>query len=231
MRLRLPLGPAALALACTLPAAASRPTPDESASKWESAIAAFEAADRATPPPSRPVLFTGSSSIRLWDLAAAWPDRPDYLNRGFGGSTLADCLHFFPRLVTRYRPRGIVLYAGDNDLSKGMTVEALAADFAAFAARVEAELPGTPILYVAVKPSRKRWALRPVQAEANRIIAAMCAASPRLAYADVATPLLPSGERLPAADWFVADGLHLSEKGYAVWKATLQPWLDRLPAP
>jgi len=221
----------AIGAAGVFPVSAKRPTPEESAAKWEASIAAFEAADRATPPPAAPILFTGSSSIRLWDLAEAWPDRTDTLNRGFGGSTLADCLHFFPRLVGRYRPRGIVLYAGDNDLNNGVTAEELAADFAAFAARVETELPGTPILYVAVKPSRKRWALRPVQAEANRIIAAVCAASPRLTFADVASPMLPDGERLPSADWFVADGLHLSDKGYALWKATLQPWLDRLPAP
>src|SRR5258708_403440 len=53
--------------------------------KWEKEIAAYEAADRANPPPKGGVLFIGSSTIRLWTTLAE--DFPDHkvINRGIGG--------------------------------------------------------------------------------------------------------------------------------------------------
>lgn len=45
-------------------------------------IAAFEAADRERPPPERPIVFVGSSSIRLWDTLAEDVAPLPVLNRG-----------------------------------------------------------------------------------------------------------------------------------------------------
>ena len=56
-----------LVVVCALPAAAQN-------DRWEKDIAAFEAADLASPPPKGEILFVGSSTIRLWDLKAAFPD-------------------------------------------------------------------------------------------------------------------------------------------------------------
>ena len=50
------------------------------------------------------------------------------LNRGFGGSTLADVVQYMDRIVLRYRPRLVVLYAGDNDLVMGRSPDRLVAD-------------------------------------------------------------------------------------------------------
>jgi hypothetical protein len=42
--------------------------------RFEADIQAFESIDRVSPPPADPVLFVGSSSIRMWtDVAAAFP--------------------------------------------------------------------------------------------------------------------------------------------------------------
>ena len=47
-------------------------------------------ADRKSPPPAGAVLFIGSSSISMWkDVAADFPDTK-VINRGFGGSRIAD---------------------------------------------------------------------------------------------------------------------------------------------
>ena len=43
--------------------------------KWEKEIAAFEAGDKASPPPKGEIVFVGSSTIRLWDLVGAEDDR------------------------------------------------------------------------------------------------------------------------------------------------------------
>ena len=83
---------------------------------FEDEIAAFEAADRVQPPPERPIGFVGSSSIRLGGSLGEDMAPLPVLNRGFGGSQLAHVVHFAERAVLRYRPRAVVLYAGDDDL-------------------------------------------------------------------------------------------------------------------
>ena len=60
-------------------------------SKWEPAIQKFVEQDKASAPPENGVLFVGSSSIRLWDLEKSFPEK-NYLNRGFGGSQIADSI-------------------------------------------------------------------------------------------------------------------------------------------
>jgi hypothetical protein len=178
---------------------------------FEGEIAAFEAADREHPPPERPIVFVGSSSIRLWDKLAEDMAPLPVLNRGFGGSQLAHAVHFADRVVIRYRPRAVVLYAGDNDLDQrtGRSAADVVRDFQAFAARVHGAVPDARIYYLAIKPSRMRWARWPEMARANGEIAALCAGDPRLAFLDIATPMLATGEP-PARDLFIFDGLHLS---------------------
>ncbi len=104
------------------------------------------------------ILFVGSSSIVRWDVAKWFPNMP-VLNRGFGGSQIADSVHFAERIIVPYRPRTIVFYAGDNDLASGKTPEQVLADFKAFVSKVRASSPEAKIIYVGIKPSIKRWSL------------------------------------------------------------------------
>src|SRR5687768_18355833 len=94
---------------------------------FEKEIAAFEAADAKKPPPQGAVLFVGSSSIRLWKLADSFPGMHS-INRGFGGSQLADSVYYAERIVIKHKPRTVVVYAGDNDLAGGKTPEQVAGD-------------------------------------------------------------------------------------------------------
>lgn len=194
---------------------------------FEDEIAAFEAADRERPPPERPIVFVGSSSIRLWDTLAEDMAPLPVLNRGFGGSQLAHVVHFADRAVIRYRPSAVVLYAGDNDLDErtGKSAADVVRDFQAFVARVEEAVPDARIYYLAIKPSRMRWARWPEMAKANAEIAALCAGDARLGFLDVATPMLATGEP-PSRDLFVFDGLHLSAQGYALWTSVVKPRLE-----
>jgi hypothetical protein len=193
---------------------------------FEDEIAAFEAADREHPPPTRPIVFVGSSSIRLWSSLAEDMAPLPVLNRGFGGSQLAHVVHFTGRTVLRYRPRAVVLYAGDNDLdeSTGKSAADVVRDFQAFVALVHGAVPDARIYYLAIKPSRMRWSRWPEQSKANAEIAALCGQDSRLAFLDIATPMLATGTP-PARALFLLDGLHLSERGYALWTDVVKPRL------
>jgi lysophospholipase L1-like esterase len=195
-------------------------------SPWEDTFAAFAAADRRSPPPEGGVLFVGSSSIRLWnDLESQFDARPVVLKRGFGGSKLSDCVQNLGRLVIRYRPRMVLVYAGDNDLASGSTPEEVLQRFTAFVNGVHRELPQTRIDYISIKPSPARRALLPRIRATNTLIRAYVERQPGLGYIDVFTPMLdPDGQ--PRAELFRADALHLNATGYALWQAVIAPYVQ-----
>jgi lysophospholipase L1-like esterase len=213
--------PALVALLAGLPPGRAEDQPDFS--RWESAIAAFEKQDRDKPPPKNAFLFVGSSSIRLWDLSKSFPGM-DVINRGFGGSQLADSVHFAPRLVLKHEPRMVLLYAGDNDLASGKTPEQVHADFKDFVKVVHDKLPKTRIAFLSIKPSVARWRLFDKIRKANAPIEAECKADERLVFIDVGKPLLDDDGK-PRKEFFVFDGLHLNAKGYEVWAAVVKPYL------
>lgn len=195
-------------------------------SRWEKDIAVFERCDREQAPPKNAVVFVGSSSIRKWDLSKSFPRLPA-LNRGFGGSHLADVVHFAPRIVLKYEPRLIVLYAGDNDIAAGKTPARVHADFLAFVKIVHEKLPKTRIVFICIKPSLLRWALIDKIRKANALVEAECKKDERLVYLDIATPML-GGDGKPRRELFAKDGLHLSGKGYALWAKRLKPYLEKV---
>lgn len=184
-------------------------------SKWHKDIAKFETTDSENPPPKNAILFVGSSSIRKWDLKKSFPDLVT-INRGFGGSQMADSVQFMEQLVLEHKPNAVVVYAGDNDLGKGKSPERVFADFSEFVAILKKKLPKTKIHYIAIKPSIKRWNLIEKVRFANQLIESYCKLHPDLHFVDISTPMLDKFGSLKP-ELFAKDGLHLSEEGYQVW--------------
>ena len=216
----------ALAALCgCLPAPALAPMPpldSVSSAEWRADMLRFAAEDRVHRPAARPVVFTGSSSVRLWEtLQGDFPDVP-VLNRGFGGSQVRDAVWFADELAVRYRPRRILLYAGDNDIDGGRTPAQVLHDVQAFVARVRRDLPNVPIVYIAIKPSPARAAQLRTQQQANAAIRQWAATVPGVAFADVATPMLDARGQ-PKSALFLADRLHMNAAGYALWRRVLAP--------
>src|SRR5882762_2255584 len=121
--------------------------------KWEPEIQQFEKSDKKNPPPKGAVLFVGSSSIRMWkSLAQDFPGI-EVINRGFGGSEIADSTFYVDRIVIPYRPKIVILYAGDNDLANVKTPQQVFGDYKAFVSRVQRKLPATKIAFISIKPS------------------------------------------------------------------------------
>ena len=195
--------------------------------KWESAIRKFEEADRKSPPKPGGVLFIGSSSVRRWNLDESFPGK-GYVNRGFGGSQIADSTRYVERIVVPHQPRLVVMFVGDNDIAAGRSPEHVADDFKAFAEKIHTLLPKTNIIYLAVKPSLKRWQLYPKMEEANKRLVKLIAADPQVAFIDVATPMLGEDGK-PKAELLHEDKLHLSPAGYRLWTTLLKPQLDPQP--
>jgi lysophospholipase L1-like esterase len=194
--------------------------------RWRAELSAFDAADRQQWPGDGGVVFVGSSTIRFWTrLAQDFPQLPVVINRGFGGSTMADCSFFARELVLRYKPRHVLVYAGDNDLAEGRTPIQVLESFAQFANAVREVLPETRISYISIKPSPSREKLLPKVREANDIVAAYLRRLPNSDYIDVFTPMMGADGR-PRGELFLRDQLHLNDEGYRLWRAVIA---DHLP--
>jgi lysophospholipase L1-like esterase len=198
--------------------------------RWERAIKAFEAADKRSLSAPGAVLFVGSSSIRFWKTLAADFQQYRVLNRGFGGSQIADCTEYVDRIVIPYRPSVILLHAGSNDLAAGKSAEQVFADYKAFVAKVQGALPETPIAFVSVNPTPARWAQADRQQETNRLIRDYVAGKKGLAFIDIWDALLgPDGQ--PREDLHVRDRLHPNAAGYKIRARTITAYLDSLKLP
>lgn len=203
------------------PESAPAPSLHPAASKWQGSMAAFANADREHPPAPDGVLFVGSSTIRLWSsLAQDFRQLPVVINRGFGGSTMADCDYFARELVTRYRPRQVLVYAGDNDIAEGRTPSQVLENFVNFVKVVRSELPNARIAYISIKPSPARAALLPRVREANQLLASYVRNLENGEYIDIFTPMM-NASGSPRAELYGSDHLHMNEKGYAVWQSVI----------
>jgi lysophospholipase L1-like esterase len=210
---------AAFALLAVPPAHAATASAD-----WSADMEAFRAADLAQPSPDGAVLFVGSSSIRLWETLAADFPGVAVINRGFGGSHIADSIVHFDSLVRPHRPRLIVFYAGTNDIASGKAPEQVAADFREFRALVGAALPETRILFISLQMAPARWELRERMALTNVYVAAFCAADERLTFVDV-NPHALTSDGAPRKELYSPDMLHMNPEGYALWRRILEPFV------
>jgi lysophospholipase L1-like esterase len=191
--------------------------------RWEPEIQAFEASDRTNPPPRNGIVFIGSSSFRLWKTMAQDFRGKPVINRGFGGSEIADSTAFASRIIFPYHPRLIVLYAGDNDLASGKSPEKVIADYRDFVRTVREKLPETSIAFVSIKPSPSRWRLKNEINAVNHQIAAM--QEKGLRFIDIYPHMLgPDGT--PLADLFMPDDLHPNAKAYQLWASLIKPYLN-----
>jgi lysophospholipase L1-like esterase len=193
-------------------------------SQWEKDIAAFEAADRTSPPPKDAILFVGSSTIVRWTtLQEDFPDQR-VINRGFGGNQIVDSTHFADRMIFPYRPRLILLRAGGNDLHAGKSPEQVFQDFKDFVATIHAKLPKTEIVYISLAPSIARWEERDATKKLNALVKEYVKKGRRLKYIETYdTTLDARGE--PRPELFVEDKLHFSPEGYKLLIGRVRPFV------
>ena len=136
-----------------------------------------------------PPVFYGSSSIRCWDTLAEDFD-PRVVNAGFGGSTLEACDYFFDRLVPPLHPGSLLVYAGDNDLGDGRSVEQTIGFFRCLANKVAALPRPIPFGFVSVKPSPARLPIIDHIRRFNGLVRAEIEAIPRGYYVDIFPSML-----------------------------------------
>ncbi|HEX5739701.1 MAG TPA: GDSL-type esterase/lipase family protein, partial [Hydrogenophaga sp.] len=121
------------------------------------------------------------------------------------------------QLVLPYKPKLVVVYAGENDLAAGATPQQVLDRFEAFVQRIKGALPESRIAFVSIKPSPLRAAMIPAVRETNELVRAYSQTEPQLAFIDVFSEMLDASGQ-PRAELFSSDRLHLSADGYSLWQ-------------
>lgn len=199
--------------------------------RYRPQIENFKRLDAKNSVPKNVILFVGSSSVVHWETAAAFPSYP-VINRGFGGSTLAEVNYFYDDLVKRYKPALIVLYC-DNDIYYGVAPSVALQRFQEFSNRVAHDFPKTKLLFLSMKPTPTDALygehVRDNEALANTMIKSFIETQRNMRYVDIATPMLQNGG--PHSDIFLSDGMHMNARGYDIWNPIVAKELAKLYAP
>lgn len=194
---------------------------------FESEIKAFAKSDSTVAPLQGKIVFVGSSSFAKWkDINQYFPGYP-IINRGFGGSNLLDVILYVNETITKYNPKQVVIYCGENDLASSDTVspEIVLDRFSVLFNLIRKQLGNkSNITFISIKPSVSRWRLENKIIEANILIANFIAKQKNANYINIHNAML-LGDGSVMKDIFIADNLHMNAKGYAIWQKIIFPSL------
>ena len=171
------------------------------------------------------IVFTGSSSVRLWrKLEQEFPNH-QIVNSGFGGSQASDLLLFIDELILSYNPKKVFIYEGDNDLWADKSPADVLDTTAEIIRRIKSKNPATEVILIAAKPSISRWKIRGKYKRLNKKMERFTKNDPQLYYVDVWKPML--NKRKLKTDIFIEDGLHMNQKGYDIWYEAMKDLVNQ----
>ncbi len=190
-------------------------------------IMAFKKQDSLNPPPKGAILFVGSSSFTKWKNVQNMFPAYTIINRGFGGSSLPDVIHYADDVIFPYQPKQIVIYCGENDVASGNVDSKLVSErFKTLFDLIRSKMPGVPIIFISMKPSPSREKFAPIVVQGNQIIKNFLWTQSNVIYLDVYKLMLDAnGKARP--ELFLEDMLHMNQEGYKIWQQALLPYLKR----
>jgi lysophospholipase L1-like esterase len=170
----------------------------------------------------RPIVFTGSSIIAMWEGLVNFFPTETVLNTAISGSQTADLLPQLDALVIAPRPRLVCYYCGSNDINSGVSPTQIAANVARTFDLLNQRLPDLHFVYLAIIRAPQK-ADRMAQVEdANARIALLAAERPNFHFLDI-NPVFFTPQGAPRLDFYVEDGLHLTLSAYAALGAYVAP--------
>jgi len=170
------------------------------------------------------IVFTGSSSIRMWkNLETMFPNH-QIINSGFGGSQSSDLYQYYQELILKYNPKKVFIYEGDNDVASKKRTKDIIANTRQIVSKIKENNNATQVVIIAAKPSIARWNLKRRYLRLNRAFEKLCEQDSSLEYANVWDVML-DGKKV-RQDIFIGDGLHMNSKGYDLWFSVIQPFMN-----
>lgn len=199
--------------------------------RYEDTIEQYRRFDKRNTLAKDPILFVGSSSIVFWETANAFPEYP-VINRGFGGASLPEVIHYYDDVIEKHAPSIIVVYC-DIDVENGKSPEFSVNAFKELVNRVERDFPATEIVFLSMKPTLIDDMLgkdvRKNKLMTNQMLADYSESKDNLHYVDVTEVMFADESRLKD-EIFLDDGMHLNSLGYDLWNPIVRAKLQQLGA-
>ena len=170
------------------------------------------------------IVFTGSSSIRLWKTLEQDFPESNIINTGFGGSQTHHLINHLDKLVLNFEPKKVFIYEGDNDIIAGKPIGQILEEFLEIMEKVTAVVPDAQFYFISAKPSPSRWGKKVQYELFNEQLKKLAMNHPNANYIDIWTPMLNKAGK-PKVNLFIKDDLHMNAKGYVIWKKTVQPYV------
>lgn len=191
--------------------------------RYKDAIDNFCRFDNRNTLAKNPILFIGSSSIVHWETSLAFPEFP-IINRGFGGASLPEIIHYYDDIIKKHSPSIMVVYC-DIDIERGKSPREAVNSFKELVSKVKKDFPKTQIILLSMKPTLIDDFLGK-DVNRNKIITntkliEYCNNEKNLHFVDITNPMLKSDDSL-RSDIFLSDGMHLNPLGYTLWNPVVR---------
>ncbi len=196
---------------------------------WEPEIQKFENLDINKSYPSDAIMFTGSSSIRMWSTLGKDMLPYNVIQRGYGGAKLSDFAVYARRIIHPHECQAIVIFIA-NDITGGDTDKSpleVSQLFKTTLNIIRSKFRETPVFWISVTPTPSRWHVWPEIKEAGEMIRDICEKRSNTYYIDTEKYFL-TASGLPRNELFIEDRLHLNEEGYKVWTGIIKNELNKV---
>lgn len=197
--------------------------------RFESTIEGFRRFDARNTLAKDPILFVGSSSMVFWETANSFPEYP-IINRGFGGASLPEVIHYYDDVIKKHNPSMILVYC-DIDVENGKSPELAVNAFKELVNRIEQDFPTAPVLLLSMKPTLIDDILgkdvRKNKLITNQQLMEYAQSKETLNYVDITSSMIDKKGRLKD-DIFIGDGMHLNPLGYELWDPIMKREIDNI---
>ncbi len=197
--------------------------------RFESSIENFRRFDARNTLAKDPILFVGSSSIVFWETANSFPEYP-VINRGFGGASIPEVLHYYDDVIKKHNPSMILFYC-DIDVEQGRSPDIVVNAFKELVNRIEQDFPTTPVLLLSMKPTLIDDILgkdvRKNKLLSNQLLLEYAESKEAVNFVDISSSMIGESGRLKD-DIFIGDGMHLNPLGYELWDPIIKRAIDNI---
>lgn len=191
---------------------------EEGVFRWGKEISKFDSLNKVEQYPKDALLFIGSSYIRLWENIRQDLDYQHVIHRGFGGCNFRDVAYYIQRIAYPHNPKAIFIYVGNDIVAseKDKSPDQVLELYKYIVKKLREKFATTPITFLEISPSEKRWAAWDQIVQANELIKSFVASESQLYYIGSSDQFLGADGK-PLTKYFRDDKLHYNIEGYKVW--------------
>ncbi len=191
---------------------------EEGVFRWENEIKIFDSLNTVEKYSANAIMFLGSSYIRKWTNIRKDLGYKEIIHRGFGGCNLRDVAYYIKRILYPHNPKAIFIYVGNDivDNQKDKTPDQVLELVKNITKTIRYKYQNTPITWLEISPSEKRWGVWDKITEANNLIKTFCESQSNMYFIKSSDKFL-GADGMPIASFYLDDKLHYNEEGYKVW--------------